>query len=53
MINDKGYTEPKLRHINALIFYGYNFKEFLLVCEDAESYKFYHVITGIFVTIRR
>ena len=43
----------KLRHIATLAYYNYNFKEFLLITEDAESYKFYHIPSGKPISIRR
>lgn len=43
----------KIRHIAFLDDYGYDYKEFLFVKKDAESYTFYHIPTAKEVTLRR
>lgn len=47
------YKLPGIRHIATLGFYGYNFKEFLVVGEDADNYSFYHIPTGRIISVRR
>lgn len=42
-----------IRHIVALEYYGYKFKDFLLVNEGAEGFKFYHIATGNVIDVRR
>ena len=45
--------ELRIRHIVFMEEYGLNFKEFLFIKEDAESYTFYHVPKSKKVILRR
>ena len=45
--------ELRLRHMVFLEEYGLNFKEFLFIKEDTESYTFYHVPKSKKVILRR
>lgn len=53
MCKSKRLKDLKIRHIVLLDDYGYDYKDFLFIKKDAESYTFHHIPTGKEVTLRR
>ena len=53
MCKSKRLKDLKIRRIVLLDDYGYDYKVFLFLKKDAESYTFYHVPTAKEVTLRR
>lgn len=53
MCKSEKLKDLKIRHIAFLNDYVYDYKEFLFIKKDAESYTFHHIPTGKEVTLRR
>ena len=52
-MDQRKLKELKIRHVVFLEEYGLNFKDFLFIKEDAESYTFYYVPESKIVILRR